>query len=263
MDILFHTISMEPARWTSQRVSQKLSDLIPKIAGASFEKLEIYEPHLAAEDEEALLASLFKHGLDPVMLSSYLQISPGKTDNEKFAAEKGELIARVKRFGFHKVRLFPGGGVSPKDGDAIKVVAERISQIARELAGVQILLETHDGSIADEPAAIVAFVDQLHLPNVSLLYQPTIFKPEPALQQFAVQKHLIRHVHLQNRDADGKFSTLKEGVVPWDKILPQLDVDLTLEFVPSAICPVEKFDLEKSLSEAVAEADYAYTVSHR
>jgi len=236
MDILFHTISMEPARWTSQRVSQKLSDLIPKIAGASFEKLEIYEPHLAAEDEEALLASLFKHGLDPVMLSSYLQISPGKTD---------------------------GGGVSPKDGDAIKVVAERISQIARELAGVQILLETHDGSIADEPAAIVAFVDQLHLPNVSLLYQPTIFKPEPALQQFAVQKHLIRHVHLQNRDADGKFSTLKEGVVPWDKILPQLDVDLTLEFVPSAICPVEKFDLEKSLSEAVAEADYAYTVSHR
>ena len=108
MDILFHTISMEPARWTSQRVSQKLSDLIPKIAGASFEKLEIYEPHLAAEDEEALLASLFKHGLDPVMLSSYLQISPGKTDNEKFAAEKGELIARVNQLDGSSASYLPG-----------------------------------------------------------------------------------------------------------------------------------------------------------
>jgi len=262
MNILLHTIALEPARWISQRVSQKLSDLIPKIAHTRFRDLEIFEPHLAAEDE-ALIASLLKsNGLAPVILSSYLQVAPKLTTGEKFLAENSELVARVRRFQFRKVRLFPGGGISPGDKAATDVVAHRLSQVAAELPEVQILIETHDGSIADEPEEMVALVQQINLPNVSLLWQPTVFQTEPALRQLAVQKHYVRHVHLQNRNPDGSYTTLKNGVVPWDKILPQFqDTEATIEFVPSAICSVDEFDLETSLAEAVTEAGYAESIS--
>jgi len=263
MNILFHTISVEPARWTPQRVSQKLSDLLPKIAGKGFKKLEIYEPHLTAGDEEEIKGLLADHTLEAVVLSSYLQVAPGKTDDEKFASEKSTLVARVKRFGFKKVRLFPGAGVSPTDEAATGIVADRVSQIAKELPQTKILLETHDGSIADDAEAIAALVRRMNLPNVELLFQPTVFQAEAALRQFAVQKELIRHVHLQNRNPDGSFSTLHAGVVPWEKILSQLNVDFTLEFVPSGICAVEKFDLETSLNEAVMEAEYVQAASGR
>lgn len=256
MNILLHTIALEPARWTPQRVSRNLVDLIPEIARTTFRELEIYEPHLAAGDEGAIQKLLAQYQLSPVVLSSYLQVAPEKTDDGKFDAEKNALVERVRRFGFRKVRLFPGIGVSPKESVAVGIVARRVAQIAGALPGVEILLETHGGSIADEPDALVALVGETGRANVGLLYQPTIFKAEPALKQLAAQKHLIRHVHLQNRFADESFSPLRDGVVPWEKILRQLNVDATLEFVPCGICPVEKFDLLKSLAEAVAEADY-------
>lgn len=256
MNILFHTIALEPARWTPQRVSQNLADLIPKIARAGFQQIEIYEPHLALGDEDDIRKLLAQYQLSPVVLSSYLQVAPEKTDGEKFVSEKYDLIARVRRFGFRKVRLFPGMGVSPKDAGAVEIVARRVAQIAGKLPDVEILLETHDGSIADEPEAVAALVGKTGCANVGLLYQPAIFQPEPALKQLAAQKHFIRHVHLQNRFADGSFSPLREGVVPWDKILPQLNVDVSIEFVASGICTVEEFDLAKSIAEAVLEADY-------
>ena len=258
MDILLHTIALEPARWSPQRVSQKLSGLIPKIAAAGFGSLEIFEPHLAMDAmEESLPELLDANALAPVVLSSYLQVAPQLSDDAAFASAKKDLAARVRRFGFRKVRIFPGGGVSPQDKAATGIVADRVSQIADGLPGVEILLETHDGSIADEPEAMVALIGQIGRANVGLLYQPTLFKAEPSLRQIAVQKHLIRHVHLQNRHPDQTFNTLKDGVVPWDKILPQLNVDVSVEFVPGAICPVEQFDLEKSLAEALSEAAYA------
>lgn len=256
MNILLHTIALEPARWTPQRVSQNPADLIPKIARAGFQQLEIYEPHLSFGDEEAIRELLARHQLSPVVLSSYLEVAPEKTNDEKFASEKCGLVARVRRFGFRKVRLFPGPGVSPKDAASVEIVAQRIAQIAGELPEVEILLETHDHSIADDPEAVAALAGNTGCANVHLLFQPVIFQAEPALKQLAVQKHLIRHVHLQNRFADGSFSTLRDGVVPWDKILPQLNVDVTIEFVPVGICAVEQFDPDKSLAEAVREADY-------
>jgi sugar phosphate isomerase/epimerase len=262
MEILLHTIALEPARWLPQRVSQKLSDLTPKIAATGFKGLEIFEPHLSMGGGEELLPELLAaHGLDPVVLSSYLQVSPQLSNDMEFTSEKHALVERVHRFGFRKVRLFPGSKVSPEDKDLTSVIAERIFQIACNLPDVEILLETHDGSIADDPKAVVALVEQIGRANVGLLWQPTFFKAEASLEQLIVQKHFIRHVHLQNRDQELGFQTLKDGVVPWNKILPQLAVDASIEFVPCAICPVEEFDLEKSLAEAVSEAEYARSIA--
>jgi len=256
MNILLHTIALEPARWTPQRVSQNLVDLLPKIARTPFKQIEIYEPHLTSGDESAIQSSLAQHQLAPVMLSSYIQVGPNNTNDEKFATEKEALVARVRRFGFQKVRLFPGGGISPEDKPAVEIVERRIAQIARELSDVEVLLETHDHSIADSPIAIVELIERIGLPNLAILWQPLAFDPESALEQFAIQKHLVRHFHLQNRYAEGPFATLKSGMVAWGKILEQLNVDATIEFVPSGICPMEQFDVATTLAEIVSEADY-------
>ena len=121
-----------------------------------------------------------------------------------------------------------------------------------------ILLETHDGTLADDPQFLVRIVEELALPNVGLLYQPLVFTAEKALEQWALQRHLIRHIHLQNRSPDLSFATIQDGVVPWKSLLADLPpgVDATLEFVPAGICSVDQFNLDVTLAQARFEFEY-------
>lgn len=257
MNILLHTIAIEPARWLPQRVSRSLLNLIPILAKTPFQQLEIFEPHLTlATDETSVRDCLREHELSPVVLSSYLNLSPTSTDAAAFSRESEGLVERARGFGFRKIRIFPGPGVSPCDTGAVAIVAQRIRELASRLPEIELLLETHDGSIADDPQAIVDLLDMVDTPNVGLLWQPTIFKPEPALAQLAIQKPFIRHCHLQNRDPKLDFTTLRNGLVPWHQIISALNVDVSIEFVPTGICPPEQFDLDQTLKEAAREADY-------
>ena len=264
MEILLHTIALEPARWTPQRVAQPLGELLPAIARAGFRKLEVFEPHLAlAEDEEALPRLFASLRLEPVILSSYFNVNPAVTSDSAFEAGLRELEARVQRFGFRKIRLFPGSGVNPLDEAAVFAVTQRIASAAERLPGVEWLLESHNGSIADSPERLMELVRDLAMPKVRILFQPTVFQENPTLHQLEIQAPFIRHLHLQNRARDDaeRFTKLSEGAVPWKKIVQRLAAKspllaATLEFIPSAICPVEAFDLEQSLAEAVAETEY-------
>ena len=263
MEILLHTIALEPGRWTPQRVARPLGELLPAIREAGFTALEIFEPHLAlAPDEPALVDALVRQGLDPVILSSYLD--PSAEDGNVFLAQAQTLQRRVDRFKFRKVRLFPGRSPSPeRTGETIELVAQRMCQLADEQPEVEWLLETHDGSLADEPADMVRLVQRCERPNVGLLWQPTRFDPEAARRQFAVQREHIRHVHLQNRTVEAGFTRLAEGVITWMDFLSELPpgVGGTLEFVPSGICAPEQFDLDETLREAVWECAFARSLA--
>ena len=263
MELLLHTIALEPARWTPERVANPLVELLPAIAKAGFRRLEVFEPHLTlAADEEALPRLFSSLRLEPVVLSSYFNVNPAVTTPSAFEQGAQELATRVQRFRFQKVRLFPGSGVNPQDEAAVAAVTERIGVLAQRMPQVEFLLEAHDGSIADSPERFLHLVRDLAAPNVGILYQPTVFSEAPALRQFELQRPFIRHLHLQNRAVgdEGRFTRLSEGGVPWKKIVQGLTanphVAATLEFVPSAICPVADFNLELSLAEAVAEAEY-------
>jgi sugar phosphate isomerase/epimerase len=257
--LLLHTIALEPARWTPQRVSQALVDLIPKIAQAGFNRLEVYEPHLAAPaDAEAIKASLAKYQLEPVILSSYLNVNPAETNDADLDAAIEVLAQRVEFFGFSKIRFFAGSRMSPKDPAAPGAFSERIARVAKRLPNTELLIEAHDGSLADDFELITKIVEDLkaQFPNVGLLYQPTLFDAENSLKQLGIQKHLIRHIHLQNRNPDLSFATLNDGKVPWREILAQLspEVEGTIEFVPVGICKLEEFDLDATIAQAQSEA---------
>jgi sugar phosphate isomerase/epimerase len=107
---------------------------------------------------------------------------------------------------------------------------------------------------------MVDLVERIDLPNVGLLWHPTVFERSFALEQFQIQRHLIRHVHLQNRNENGSFASLEAGVIPWKEILNQLNVDTTIEFVPSGVCPLENFDAERCLGDAKREATYVRSI---
>jgi len=262
MEIFFHTIALEPARWTPRKVSRNLEDLLPKIAESGFRKVEIFEPHLREIAlRPAIREMLAKCGLEAMILSSYIDLA-GLAEADLPGAV-GTLEETLREFRFPTVRLFPGPGVSPADEEAIARFTGRLAKVADRLAGTEILLETHDHAIADDPSRILKLVKDLGAPNVALLFQPTIFDGKTELEQFALQRDAIRHIHLQNRKPDRSFETLEKGVTPWAAIFRDLPagVNASLEFVPSGICPEDKFDLETVLAQARSERDYAKSIS--
>jgi len=252
---LLHTIAIEPARWTEKRVSRPLIEIIPEIAKAGFSFVEIYEPHLRIRSSRPdIRRSLNEHGIQPVVLSSYID-AMAKTESD-FAAQMDSLLELTDDFAFTKIRIFPGLKVSPTDNYLVDLFIDRIGQLASRLSPLSLLLETHDGSLADDPHLMVHILQLLNLSNVGLLYQPTVFTRAAAEQQFALHKPYIRHFHLQNRDKKRGFATLAEGVVPWRQFLNELpDIDRTLEFIPTGIRSEIDFDLSIALKQASSERD--------
>jgi sugar phosphate isomerase/epimerase len=258
MNLLLHTIALEPARWNPRRVSRPLTDILTPIAAAGFHDLEIYEPHLGVETASSEIRDAFERlKLLPIILSSYLNLNPTETSDAALDDGILRLAERIAFYRFQKVRLFPGSGVKPSDQWATDAFMARLDCLLQRIPPVEILLETHDGSIADDPALLVRLMDRLPS-NVGLLYQPTIFTPQAALDQFRLQKPFIRHLHLQNRNPDFSFATLAEGVIPWPEIIAEMKdkADATIEFVPLGIRPEEFFDFKATLRQAREETDY-------
>jgi sugar phosphate isomerase/epimerase len=257
MNILFHTIAIEPERWTPKRVSRPLIEILGPVAEAGFRELEIYEPHLGAEaTSSAIREALQANGQRPVILSSYLNLNPAITTDAE--AEEGieQIARRVDFYGFGKVRLFAGGKLQPDDRAGIAGFVGRVQRMADRVPGAAVLLETHDGSLADDPRAVVDAVEAIARPNVGLLFQPTFFSDRAAtLEQYRLQRPHIRHLHLQNRNPDLSFAPMESGIVPWRELfaLGAGESDATLEFVPAGICSQADFDLQASLAQAVAE----------
>jgi len=259
MNVLLHTIALEPARWLPERVSQPLPDMLPSIAHAGFRHLEIYEPHLAAsKDLEALKASLIANRLAPVILSSYLRLNPAQTTDAGLDADIEKAADLVECFGFQKLRVFPGLGMRPDDSAGVAIFLERLRRLAARLPETEILLETHDSSLADDPALIVRIVEDAGLPKLGLLFQPLKFTdPAHAMRQFMLQKKHVRHLHLQNRDAEMALVRIGAGLIPWSEILTQLDagVGASIEFVPAGMRPVETFRRDEAIREAAEDAE--------
>ena len=261
MNILLHTIALEPARWTPQRVSCPLVEMLPHIAEKTeFRELEIFEPHLSSETISPDIREAFgQYKLTPVILSSYLNLNPTVTSDAELDAKIKQLAERVDYYGFKKLRLFPGPTMNPADSAEVAVFTERLKKLVSRVPGLEVLLETHDGSLADDPKVITRIVEELAHPDVALLFQATFFQSEESiLEQFHVEKPYIRHVHLQNRAPDLTFVGLTDGMIPWPRILNELgeNVAATVEFVPAGICAVEEFDMDATLKQARAVAEY-------
>lgn len=244
--VLLHTIALEPARWTVRRTSQKLTQLLPVMAAAGFRQIEVFEPHLSAEGAQEITSVCKAEGIFLVVLSSYLDLSITLDEHEVVH----ELRKKIEVFEFRKIRLFPGLRISPRDDAKVTFFRERLFRIAEALSDMEILLETHDQSIADDPVVLNKLVHEYRGSNLGLLYQPTTFQPEAAWDQFELQKMNIRHVHLQDRNTEGDIVVPGEGVLPWKRILGAYSGDVSIEFLPAGMTSEETFSLPIALQEA-------------
>ncbi|MEO6760413.1 MAG: TIM barrel protein [Saprospiraceae bacterium] len=259
MEPLLHTIALEPERWKPARVSRPLIELLPAIQELGLSDLEVYEPHLLlAPSGTQLQKALQEYELNPVILSSYLDLNPAITSDAELERKITQLVGLIAQYSFRRVRLFAGIRMSPDDVEGAGIFAARLSTLAARMPEVEFLVETHDLSLADNPAFIFKLINDLGRSNVKLLFQPTLFKREAASAQFHLQQSLVHHLHLQNRDADGHFVSLAEGLVDWREILTSSgpEVSCAIEFVPAGICSLESFDQEVVLAEIRAEAEF-------
>ncbi len=241
-----HTIALEPLRWLPQKIFRPLPELLPAIAEAGFSTLEIFEPHAKQVGFKVLKRHLGEWNLTAPVLSSYLHI----LECEEETAYLETLKSAVEDGEFRAVRLFPGEKKHPDDEESVKVFCDRLGGLADDLPEIDFLLETHNNSFADEPELIVEIVKNLGKNNVGLLWQPIVFEPAAARLQFEMQSPWIRHYHLQNRDAQGKFTEIFSGVIPWEEFLTSHPADASIEFVASGIKPAEEFFLPEVLAEA-------------
>lgn len=127
MELLLHTIALEPARWTPRRASRDLAELVPGIAGIGVRRLEVYSPHVEMADDWSRLREAFRtHGVEPVILSSYLNLDPEKTSDAVFVEELARTVEALDFFGFHKLRMFPGFGINPDDAEGRRGILSRL-----------------------------------------------------------------------------------------------------------------------------------------
>jgi len=211
VNLLLHTIALEPARWTPARVSRPLTELLPDIAAAGFRALEVFEPHLGKETVSPAIRDCFASlGIAPVILSSYLDLNPARTSDALLQKLESILAERITYYGFKKVRLFPGSGMNPHDNAAIARFIERVRSLAYRIYPAQVLLETHDGSLADYPALPAGLMSQLPS-NVGLLYQPTVFTRgaeavhPPSASAKPESGYLICHAAIRRHSVAGDY----------------------------------------------------------
>lgn len=255
MNILLHTIALEPNRWQPARVSTPLATYLDKIASAGFNTLEVFQPHLdLAPDLTEVLDGLAHFQLDAHILSAYVKLGAPADQEAEIDAELERIAEYINDFGFRKIRLFPG---TVPDGDTPKATAQRVELRWKKLLSlcpeVVLLIETHNASLADDFQLIYQLVAKQKDPRIQLLFQPVIFQSAPTIQQFQIQKKLIGHIHLQDRDPEMKLVPFgsSASTVPWKEILTALDfaVDASIEFVPSSITPTDQFSIAKTLEE--------------
>ena len=105
MNLLLHTIALEPARWTPARVSRPLTELLPAIAAAGFHDLEIYEPHLTSDElAPEFKASFDENMLTPVVLSSYLKLNCAERSIDLFEKELDRVVKQMNYYQVRKLR---------------------------------------------------------------------------------------------------------------------------------------------------------------
>lgn len=262
-NLLLNTIALDPNRWTPEKVAYfDLVDLLPAIAEAGFDALEVWQYHLSrlSEEEVAALGERARSlGIAFPVVGLYPALHLDGDEREREGRAMEALIARSGALGAGVVKMFAGRlGSDGVDDEAFK----RSVAFAREMAeeaearGMVLTAETHPDTLCDSVRATRRFLDAVAAPNLRVCFQPFDFtSTEQTLADYwALREHVV-HVHLQGR-RDDQISLLEEADLDYRTILRALAEDgfdgvLCIEFVKGGIVErPEAMDLREVLANA-------------
>lgn len=262
-ELVLNTIALDPNRWTPEKVAHfDLVDLLPVIAEAGFDALEVWQYHLARLTDEqvaALSERARSLGIALPVVGLYPALHLSGEDREREWKAMETLIARSAVLGAEMVKMFAGCLGSD---EITKETFARSVAFAQEMAkaaagyGLVLTAETHPDTLCDGVPATRRFLDAVAAPNVRVCFQPFDFaSTEQTLADYRVLREHIVHVHVQGRRAD-RVVLLEEADLDYRAFLQVLAADgfdgvLCIEFVKGGIVErSEDFDLNLVLANA-------------
>jgi 3-dehydroshikimate dehydratase len=181
-ELLLNTIALDPNRWTPEKVAHfDLVDLLPTIAEAGFDALEVWQYHLSRLTDERVAALGERAralGVTFPVVGFYPVLHLEREEREREWEEMAAMIARSAALGARVVKMFAGRlGSNEADDEAF----ERSVAFAQEMAeaaaehGVTLTAETHPDTLCDSVPAARRFLDAVAAPNLRVCFQPFDF----------------------------------------------------------------------------------------
>jgi hypothetical protein len=160
-----------------------LSRIIPLIAEAGYDGIELHPSHLDGKTDTELRAIkglLDQHGLAVPLISPYFNFTKNAERAEESMAKARLALHQARILGAEGIRTFTGGD---RSADADSEQWQRCVDCLQELAdvsqsdGIHWCLHTHDWNLVDNAPSCLRLLDLVARKNVTLLYKPAYFAP--------------------------------------------------------------------------------------
>lgn len=223
MHTSFCSIAFQRHKWGKAVVVETpLREILPILAEAGYDGVEIWQPHIAGLDarELASLAAMLRTlNLAVPMLSPYFDFTTSNDSAQSSLALARQCLDQARALGATAIRVFTGKVGS---AEATPEQWDRAAGCLRELAdasasaGVCWALELHSRNLTDTVAATARLLTLVDRPNVHVIAH------SPAqLSALTDLPGKVRHIHANNA-RDGQKATPSEGEADYRQVLAQL-----------------------------------------
>jgi sugar phosphate isomerase/epimerase len=228
MKTSFCTIGFQKNKRGSERqVERPLDQILPIIAEAGYDGVEIWNDHLMtlpAEQREQVAKQLQQLGLKVALISPYFDFTTSEESAEQSLQRAAEVLEEARRLKADGIRVFTGrtgsAEATPAQWDrAVNCLQQLADQSAAD--GISWACETHRNNLMDTIGGALRLMGDVNRKNVCLIFQPTTFGEdwENALDLLGPY---ICHVHASNYDDEGNKVGLEEGELDYRQIIRAL-----------------------------------------
>ncbi|MBQ8381028.1 MAG: sugar phosphate isomerase/epimerase [Clostridia bacterium] len=210
-------------------------EIISRVKAAGLEAIEwggdVHSPHGDLETAKSIRSMTEKAGLLMPEYGSYYII--GKSEPELFSA----VLDSANALGTKIIRVWPGMGmpsdtISNEQYEAMVADAKRICLLAKDFT---VALECHPASLTDEYHNALAFIRDVGMDNLKMMWQPNQYRPlEYNLDSIKALLPYVVSVHVFHWSRKTRLP-LSEGRAEWEKYISLLsakDLNYMLEFMP-------------------------------
>lgn len=274
MKIVLNSIALEPNRWTEGKIPYfHLRDLLLPVKEAGFDSVEVWQNHVDLLDRAAV--GLLKEtgdslGISFPIIGMYPRFVVPEEEREDELDHWSRMAERVDILDSDILKVMPGRTPSEdlsngKWDRAVAFVREALEKT--EEPGFLVPLETHGGTVADDPDALLRFLDDVGSDRLKICWQPYDFADtDEAIELYDKLSDHIIHLHLQGR-CDGQMELLEDSDLDYEAILGHIfesgfDGYLSIEFVKNCVVndPVN-FDVEDVLKNARQDREFIESVA--
>lgn len=220
MDLLFNTIMLEPNRWTPEHtLNWPLTDLLGPIDEAGFKKLELWGYHVDRIDDAEvanLAEGLAARSMCAFGVGAYPSFHKEGAEDEAEIARLERVASVSAALGARIFKVFPGRVASASADEALWTrTVERLRALCDLVGrdGMRLTLETHGGTLCDTLDNTLRLLDRLaDRDDIGICFQPyTDHDTDEAIAAFDALGDRVRHLHVQNRGAEGTMTLLEDG----------------------------------------------------